>query len=302
MKRKIFFTTCFSLAICSTFLSNAANEDSIRIFETGNKRILLKKNDYKQRVDVQVYELSNEHDSVFYEKIFEGHYRNGKSSERRKYMAMIDIPMPGWKSKHFDPHWAGFGVGFADFAERGDAEEIPLRGSNSLEFNLNIIEKAIPLSNRYRWAVVTGFGIRWTNYRIKGNRHFEEIDDYTYSVEAPEDRIYKKSKLGITTLNIPLLLEWQNPRGNLFFSGGVVGSVKTWSSSKIEYTEGPNGKKHKKKVDKGMTLRPVTMDILTQAGTRHWGVYVKYSPISIFEHRKGPELYPFSVGLIWHLF
>lgn len=302
MKRKLLFVACMLFSICSISQSKASNKDSIQTFEAGDKRIILTENGTKQRVDVQVYEFNSEHDSVFYEKIFEGHYRDGISNERRKYVARIDIPMPGWKSRHFDAHWAGFGVGFADFAERGDAEDIPLRSSKSLEFNFNIIEKAIPISNRYRWAVVTGLGLRWTMYHIKGNRHFEEIDDYTGLVEAPEGRIYKKSKLGITTLNIPLLIEWQNPKGNLFFSTGIVGSVKTWSSSKIQYTEGAEGKKHKKKVDKGMTLRPVTMDILTQAGTRNWSVFVRYSPISIFEHKKGPELYPLSVGLMWHLF
>ena len=131
MKCKIFFTTCLLLSLCNSIYSNAADEDSIRIFESGHKRILLKENDYKQRVDVQVYEFNNEHDSVFYEKIFEGHYRDGNISEKRKYVAMIDIPMPRWKSKRFDPHWGGFGIGFADFAGRGDAEEIPLRSSRS---------------------------------------------------------------------------------------------------------------------------------------------------------------------------
>ncbi|MDR1098750.1 MAG: PorT family protein [Tannerella sp.] len=296
MKRKLLFATCVLSAICNTSAANAANEDSIRVFKAGNKRIVLKENDHRQRVDVQVYESGSEQDSVLYEKIFEGHYRDGESRERRKYMAMIDIPMPGWKSKRFDPHWNGFGAGFAGFAGRGDAEDIPLRSSKSGEFNLNLLEKAIPVSNHYRWAVVTGFGIRWTRYRLKGNRHFEEINDYTWLVEAPEDRSYKKSKLGITTLNVPLLLEWQHPKGRLFFSTGIVGSVKTWSSSRIEYTEGREGKKHKEKVDRGMTLRPVTMDILTQVGIRHWGIYVKYSPVSLFERGKGPELYPLSVG------
>jgi hypothetical protein len=300
MKRKLLFGSCVILAICNTFPSGAANEDSAKIFKAGNKRIILTENDHRQRVDIQVYEIGSEQDSVFYEKIFEGHYRDGKSRERRKYAAMIEIPMPGWKSKHFDPHWGGFGVGFAGFAERGDAEEIPLRSSRSIEINLNLPEKAIPLSNHYRWAVVTGFGIRWTRYHLKGNRHFEEIDDYTGPVEAAPGRNYRTSKLGITALTVPLLVEWQHPKGKLFFSTGIAGAVKTWSSSRIEYTEGPGGKKHKEKVDRGMTLRPVTMDILTQAGTRHWGLYLRYSPVSLFESGKGPELYPLSVGFMWH--
>lgn len=339
MKHNVRISACAIIAICGTFAANATNhafggsnqltdnagenyiftsstvnveavEDSTKMFESGNKRILLRENEQKQRVDVQVYERNSNTDSTFYEKIFEGHYRDGSSVERRKYVASINIPMPGRKSRefepqdrrhrHFEPHWSGLGLGFANFTDGGDSDDIPFKSSRSFELNFNIIEKAIPISYRYRWAVVTGFGIRWTRYHLKGNRHFEEFDDYTYVVEM-EDVRYKRSKLGITSLSFPLLLEWQNPRGNLFFSAGIVGSVKTWSSSRIEYYD-ERGKKRDKKVDKGMTLRPINMDILSQAGTRHWGAFVRYTPISLFEHNKGPALYPFSVGLFWHLF
>lgn len=302
MKHNLLIPTCIILMICGTLNTSAAVEDSTKVFEAGNKRIIVKDNEYKERVDVQVFELDNETDTTFYEKIFEGHYRDGKSSEHRKYIATIDIPMPGkgWKSKCFDPHWAGFGMGFASFADGGDSDDIPLNSGKSLEYNLNIIEKAIPISNRYKWAVVTGFGIRWTRYNIKGNNYFQEIDDYTYLVREEGVKL-KKSTLGTTSLSIPLLLEWQNPKGNLFFSTGAVGSIKTWSSSKIEYCD-KEGKNRKKKVDEGMTLRPVTVDWLTQIGIRDWGVYVRYTPMSIFEHKKGPELYPLTVGIMWHLF
>lgn len=303
MKHNTLFSACIILLI-STLITNATAKDSTRIFETENKRILVKENGVKQRVDVQVFELNDEQDTVFYEKVFEGHYRDGSSTERRKYLATIDIPMPAkrsWKSKHFDPHWSGFGMGFANFADKGDADDIPVRSGKSLEYTLNFIEKAIPISSHYRWAIVTGIGTRWTRYHIKGNNHFEEIDDYTYLVEAPEGIRYKKSKLGITYLSIPALLEWQNPRGNLFFSAGAVGSVKTWSSSRIEYYD-EDGKKRKRKAGKGMTLRPLTMDFMAQIGTRNWSIYGKYSPISIFEHNKGPELYPYSIGIFWHIF
>lgn len=301
MKRIILFAISFIVAH-STLSANAGNTDTTRVFNSDNKRIVVTENDQKERIDVQVYELNNDHDSVFYEKIFEGHYRDGKSSEKRKYMATINIPKPGWNSQCFDPHWTGFGIGFANFSNGGDSDDIPLKSSKSLEYNLNVFEKAFPISHHYRWAIVTGAGMRWTRYSIKGNRYFEEIDDYTYLVEDPEDRNYKSSKLGITSITIPLLLEWQNPKGRLFFSGGVVGVVKTWSSSKIKYTEGDSNKKYKEKVDGGMTLRPVTMDLLAQAGTKHWGIYLKYSPVSLFEHKKGPELYPVSIGIMWYLF
>ena len=298
MRRKILLSACAIFAIYGTL--TAANEDSTKIFESGNKRIVVKENEQKQRLEVEVYEFNNNQDSTFYEQIFEGHYRDGKSNEQRKYIASVGIPNPRWKTKHFDPHWAGFGLGFSGFAEKGDYNNISFNSSKSWEFSFNFYERAIPLS--YRLAVVTGLGLRWTRYNLKGNYHFEEIDDYTELVEAPDGIRYKSSNLRITTLNIPLLLEWQNGRGNLFFSAGVVGSVKTLSSSRIEFYDDNDKKrkKHKEKVDRGMTLRPVTMDLLAQVGTKDIGVYARYSPISIFEKNKGPELYPLSFGLMLH--
>lgn len=301
MKRILLFAVSI-IATCGTLSANTEYNDTTKIFNSDNKRIVVTENDQKDRIDVQIYELNNNHDSVFYEKVFEGHYRDGKSSEKRKYLATINIPKPRWNRQEFDPHWAGFGIGFTDFSKGGDSDDIPLRSSKSLEYNLNVFEHAFPISKHYRWAVVTGAGIRWTRYSIKGNRHFEEIDDYTYLIDASDDVKYKKSKLGITSITIPLLLEWQTPKNNLFLSAGAVGVIKTWSSSKIEYKEIETNKKYKEKVDGGMTLRPVSMDLLLQAGSRNWGAYLKYSPVSLFEHKKGPELYPVAIGIMWYLF
>jgi hypothetical protein len=98
------------------------------------------------------------------------------------------------------------------------------------------------------------------------------------------------------SINVPLLLEWQQ-KGyrSLFISAGVECSFKTASSSRIWYTD-ERGKKQKDKVDTDMTLRPVTMDILVQAGIDRYGLFARYSPISIFEKNKGPELYPLTFG------
>ena len=296
MKNYRLFSACMLFALCGTLTANATSEDTTRIFESGNKRIIVTDNEQRQRTEVQVYEMNGKRDSSFYEKIFEGHYRDGKSHEQRKYFATVNIPNPRWKSKHFKPHWAGLGIGFAGFSNEGDALDVPLKSSRSYEFNLNFYEHAVPISHRYRWAVVTGLGFRGTRYHVKGNRHFVEIDDYTY-LEPVEGVRYKKSRLGITHLTLPLLLEWQNPNNRLFFSVGAVGSVKIGSSSRVKYKK-EGGRTGKEKIDAGMTLRPVTVDLLAQIGTRHWGAFARYSPVSLFEHKKGPELYPLSFGIM----
>ena len=112
------------------------------------------------------------------------------------------------------------------------------------------MEFSFPFS-RYRWAVVTGAGMRWSRYRLDMNAHFQEVDGVTQLVPAPEGIVYNASKLNITSLTIPVLLEWQSPKHRrkaprFFISGGVVGVVKTISSSKIVYHDA-DGEKRKKK-------------------------------------------------------
>ena len=247
---------------------------------------------------VRVYELDENGETVDDEMVFEGHYRDGQSYERRKHIKTLNIPVPTW-DRDFSAHWAGFGMGFNSF----DGDDVSLRKGKSLEYNLNFMEFSFPFS-RYNWALVTGAGLRWNRYRIDENAHFQEVDGVTQLVPAPEGVVYKKSKLNMTSLTIPVLLEWQTPKKRhkprFFVSGGVVGVIKTTSSSKVVYDD-ERGKTRKQKMDGGMNLRPVTMDLLFQAGVGCIGAYFKYSPIEMFESKKGPALHPVSFGLQLHL-
>ena len=166
------------------------------------------------------------------------------------------------------------------------------------------MEFSFPFS-RHRWAVVTGAGMRWSRYRLDMNAHFQEVDGVTQLVPAPEGIVYNASKLNITSLTIPVLFEWQSPKHRrksprFFVSGGVVGVIKTISSSRIVYHDA-EGEKHKRKMDRGMNLRPVTMDFLFQAGVGCIGFYAKYSPFGLFEKDKGPKVHPVSLGLQLHI-
>lgn len=295
------------LAACSPVVGLLAADvepiaaDTVIILK--EKRIEIKEN--ADRMKVKVYELTEEGDSIDNELVFEGHYRDGHSYESRKHIKSINIPLPTW-NKDFDPHWAGFGMGFANFADgdlkMNDVGGVSLRSGSSLEYNLNVLEKAFPFS-RYGWAVVTGAGMRWNRYRLDSNSYFQEVDGITSLHPAPDGIHYKTSKLNITSITIPLLLEWQKRRRGdtqFFLSAGIIGVIKTCSSSKVVYLDA-DGDKHKQKMDTGMNIRPVTMDFLIQGGLDWIGVYAKYSPVGLFESGKGPKVHPISIGLHIHL-
>ena len=71
------------------------------------KRIEVKDNG--DRMKVRVYELDENGEAVDDEMVFEGHYRDGQSYERRKHIKTLNIPVPTW-DRDFSAHWAGFGT------------------------------------------------------------------------------------------------------------------------------------------------------------------------------------------------
>lgn len=264
------------------------------------KKIVVKDDEGDDRLKVRVYDTSPDGTLREDELIFEGHYKDGRSYEKRKYSKAITIPLPAW-NRGFDPHWAGIGLGFANVTD--ESHGIPLRSEKSWELNINFFEKNFRLSRRYGWGLVTGMGIRWDRYRLDGDLHFQRVNGHTELLPAPDGVTYTKSRLGITSLTVPLLLEWQHGRrwdSDFFISAGVVGVVKTASSSRIEYRD-ENGGKGKRKVDEGLYLRPITMDFLFQLGFNSIGVYLKYSPIEMFENDKSPTAYPVSLGVHLHI-
>ncbi len=268
------------------------------------KKIELK--DTEDRMKVRVYDVKPDGGYEEDELVFEGHYKDGKSYEKRKYAKSITIPIPSW-TRGIDPHWAGIGLGFANFADShlnvNDIDGVSLNSGKSWELNLNFWEHDFRLSRRYGWTIVTGAGIRWDRYRLDTNHCFKKIDGKTVLMAAPDGIHYSKSKLNMTSLTIPLLLEWQNVKrrnSDFFISAGVVGVIKTASTSRVTYRD-ENHKKVKAKVDKGLYIRPVSMDFLIQAGFEWFGLYVKYSPFELFENHKGPAIHPVSMGLHLHI-
>lgn len=116
----------------------------------------------------------------------------------------------------------------------------------------------------------------------------------------PTRKCIPKAGYAISTSGIPVALEWQkrfshsNAHGPLFFSAGLEAEIRHGAKSKAKV----NG--HKKNLDSGLNVHPVGINLLAQAGYGDIGVYLRYSTYSLFEHKKGPELYPYSFGLCWY--
>lgn len=197
-----------------------------------------------------------------------------------------------WKKKQaYEPHWTGFGMAFIGFS---DLEGADLARGSSYSFTFNPIDYYIPI---YRnWLFVTGAGIDWSRYHFKGDIGLADIGTTVDFEPAPDGIHYRSSKLLAYYITIPLLIEYQkkiSKKQSFYISGGAVGYIKCYSKSQVEYSD------TKKQVNLGRDLNilPVNARFMLQVGIEDVSAFAYYSPFSIIENGKGPELRPYGIGM-----
>ena len=211
------------------------------------------------------------------------------------------------KKKKFDGHWDGFEIGMNNFLNTdfgfgpaaGD-EFMDLNTSRSWNINLNFAEFNIGLIGS-NLGLVTGFGLEFNDYHFdRNNNIWKDPDNNFITGERPYAPIVlDKSKLTTTYLTLPLLLEFQVPLGHksrkLHFNAGPVGGLKLGSRTKVVYQV--SGSKRKDKDRGDFNLSPLRYGLTARVGYGNTRVFVNYYLSPLFEKNKGPELYPFSIGL-----
>ncbi|MEX0983144.1 MAG: outer membrane beta-barrel protein [Bacteroidales bacterium] len=203
------------------------------------------------------------------------------------------------KMKKFKPHYGGFEIGLNNFLDPDHSlhtgDFMDLNTAKSWNYNLNFLEYGIGLGTSYA-GLVTGMGFEWSNYIFDGNNSIEkEINGNIISRPEPYNGI-TKSKLSMTYLNVPLLLEFQIPAGNkrIHVSGGITGGVKLASKTKIKYQDGGRQKEVRKD---DFSLSPFRYGATVRVGYRAINLFANYYFSPLFGETAEPELYPFSVGL-----
>ena len=108
----------------------------------------------------------------------------------------------------------------------------------------------------------------------------------------------KKSNLGIMSVMIPLLAEFQVPANHyenrIYISGGMYGAVKLTSHTKVKYKLERN---EKLKVVDHFSLRDLSYGIMVRTGYRRVNLFATYDLVPLFKENKGPELTPFTFGI-----
>ena len=295
----VFFTVC---------LIKAEELPADTTFRYGKK--LIEVEESSDQIKVKIFENDASNDTIPYKQLYEGIYSDEKSYEKWTVHEAIGFDIPFLRKKkrqarRMDSHWDGVGLGFANIVDNSfhmtDVNGISLNAGSSHEWFINLFGKTLPIYQNYL-GITSGAGMSWLNLRLDKNTHLANVNGVTGVYQAPEDIQYSISRLMIVRINIPLLLEWQPViAGNhrAFLSVGVIGGVKTFSSYKIQYKD-PSNKKTVTDKDRGLNTTPLSLDYMVQAGYGSWGIYAKYSPLSIFQSNKGPDVRAVSLGLMFH--
>ncbi len=211
-----------------------------------------------------------------------------------------------WKrsKKHkFKGHWAGFDLGVNGYVDKDFNINIPdeynyldLKYEKSIDVNINFFEQNINLINN-KFGLVTGLGLRWNNYRFSNNVILSPDSAGIYGY-YDDTRDWRKSKLVVNYLTLPLFFEYQTNRfsnkNSFHIAAGVVAGWRYATHTKQLYFD--NGRQKPKQRD-DFHLRPFRYDATVRIG---WGVinlYATYSMNELFKEGRGPELYPFAVGI-----
>ncbi|MGE5349194.1 MAG: outer membrane beta-barrel protein [Actinomycetota bacterium] len=214
-----------------------------------------------------------------------------------------DLTYSGHSRKRFRGHLGGPELGFNSFSTgRWLNNDVPLEGYLDLNTAkstcFNFVFPPVNLGFTSHFGIVTGLGINFNNYRFDGNNTIVVDGEGNITPALPAEPIrYEKSKLATVYGFIPVMLEVQIPvsyGSAINLGAGVIGAVKLGSHTKVVYYD--DGKQKDKNRD-DFNLNVLRYGVTARAGYEMVQVYGTCYLSPMFEKGKGPELYPFEIGI-----
>ncbi len=203
--------------------------------------------------------------------------------------------------------WSGFYLGINGYLSPSNSlnldskdQYLDLEYNNSVSVNLNVWQQnlAVARGKNSAFGLFTGLGIGWNNYRFEQNIRLvhgdDRLDHYTDTIHS-----FRKNKLTVSHLNVPLMLEFQtnqrNPNGQFHMAAGINVGMRLRSHTKYVYRD--EGSKEKEKEFKSYHLVPFRYEAIARIGWGRVNLFATYALNGMFREDKGPELYPVNIGI-----
>lgn len=202
-------------------------------------------------------------------------------------------------------HWTGFSMGVNGYMNKGAGINLPTKNNymdlnyaRSYNFQFNLIERQFNIVKNH-FKIVTGFGFDYHLYEFSHKTNLNPDSSFTFGkIDSSGLYSYQKNKLRNTYIQVPLLFEFNtsnNPDKTFHIAFGVIGQYLISSRTKQVLEQ---NKFEITRVRKdSYNLSPFAAKAHVNIGYRGWTIFAEYSLTRLFQSGKGPELYPFSVGL-----
>jgi hypothetical protein len=206
--------------------------------------------------------------------------------------------------ERFRGHLGGFEFGFNSFltdywSTSLKPEDNYFDLNTAKSYNWNFLLPCVNIGFTRHFGIAATMGINFNKYRFDGNNSITKDGNGVVGPSYPEAGItYSKSKFTTTYATLPVMLETQIPLSDnnktINIAAGVIGAVKLGSHTKVVYYTG--GKQKEKNKD-DFSLNTLRWGATGRVGYEFFQVYGTCYFTSMFEKGKGPELYPFEVGV-----
>ncbi len=202
-------------------------------------------------------------------------------------------------------HWNGFFMGVTGFTDKNQSFYInkpynymELDYSRSFNWQINIWQQNIHIVKNY-FNLCTGLGFDFNRYQFANKVKLNPDSAFTWgNVDSTGTFSYKKNRLTSYYVTVPLLLDFNtssNPKKAFHISVGVVGKYLLGARTKQIVVK--NGDTYKQIRNDGYNLNPFQFNAYASVGYGNVTLFAQYGLNEMFQHNKGPELYPFSVGV-----
>lgn len=233
------------------------------------------------------------------------------------------------KKNKFNGHWAGFEMGLNGYFNPDlnmsfpkETEFLDLRMTKSWAVHLNFFEQNVAFTKNKKFGMVTGLGINWNNYNFSRDTRLNSDSSMLMGLIDKGISI-RKSKLTALYFDIPLLFEFQTnqymKKNSFHIGAGMVMGVRLSSHTKKYYDEwnktfsvthyDPETKTYEDlyvstspnyaiatEYD-DFYMNPFKFDATARIGWGFINLFATYSVNTLFKKDKGPELYPWTVGI-----
>lgn len=213
------------------------------------------------------------------------------------------------KKSSFEGHLSGFYLGINGYLDADNKDRLPQDYAfmetipgKSIEVGIYPWQQSIRLIGPHV-GLVTAAGIKFNNYRFDFDRITEVPEESRiWFPDILEDARISKSKLTTLQLTVPLAFEIQLPdskgKNNFYLSAGIEGGLRLRSHTKLVLRE--DGSKDKKKRRDSFGMPTFRYGYFAKAGYDDFGIYASYSPQSLFKEDRGPELFPYTIGITFN--